>query len=175
LKVTVSEWNWEGAPENPTKEERIKHYMESDDGRPRLHKMLGFQDWVDLQNIIDYELGAKDSLSPDDLDDCILELPMAGLRPVFPAPDIQSIMSVCRESHNATSKIYNKSFATCAAFPETLFDFRKDTLYLRYDTFTCVLPNLNDILEPFLSITDSESLANVDNLAILLDPNLDQA
>ncbi|TVY16332.1 hypothetical protein LARI1_G007561 [Lachnellula arida] len=84
------------------------------------------------------------------------------------------ILFVCRESYHITSKIYQQTFATETAFAETYFDFKRDTLYLRYDTLKDLTPpyveadrDFDDLPYSLIGITDLEK---VTNLAILVDP-----
>jgi hypothetical protein len=80
-----------------------------------------------------------------------------------------STLFACRESHQVASKFLIPSFACPSSIPETYFDFRVDTLYLRFNTFV-----FNGIYEFFFdeieSIYDTDNVRQVQNLAVFLDP-----
>lgn len=79
----------------------------------------------------------------------------------------------CRESHQVTSKFFVPSFAFASSIPEIYFDFRVDTLYLRFDTF--VFDDTNEtefgyFIDELESICDTDQVGKVRNLAVFLDP-----
>ncbi|KAF8861544.1 hypothetical protein BDZ45DRAFT_258901 [Acephala macrosclerotiorum] len=93
-----------------------------------------------------------------------------------------SLLFTCRESYNVASKFYVLSFTQATSIPETYFDFHKDTLYLRYDTFTLLERDdaflgdwLDDWFDDFIGelecTHDSYNLRRVQNLALLLEPS----
>jgi hypothetical protein len=175
LKVTLGEWNWKDCPDNPTREDRIKNYNKGGKYDRRIHKLLGFESWEDDYRPVEDLGGLKGLLAntpSEEFDDKVLRNPMPGFRSARRPTQILSVMTACRESYNAASHLYEKIFGTHAAFPETFFDFRRDTLYLRHDIFSKVDPEFDTLLEPLLSVTDTESLARVQNLAILMDTDI---
>jgi hypothetical protein len=172
LKITLGESRWGGCPEIPTRRDFIDYYMEYENGRPRLCKVLGFEDLSELQGIIFLHLPKEErriARHETNLNAWIPFLPMPGLRSALPSLQIQSIMLSCRESHVVASRFYKRAFGTHAGLPETYFDFQRDTLYLRSDTFQDNdYTNREEMLGPLLSVADT-SLAKVEMLAIFSD------
>jgi hypothetical protein len=128
LKTTLGESRWGGCPENPTRRDFIDHYMEYEDGRPRLSKVLGFEDLSELQDRIFLHLTEEErriARHETNLNAWIPFLPMPGLRSALQPLQIQSIMLSCRESHFVASRFYKRAFGTHAGFPETYFDFQR--------------------------------------------------
>jgi hypothetical protein len=86
-----------------------------------------------------------------------------------------STLFACRKSHQITSKFLVPCFAFASSIPETYFDFRVDTLYLRFDTFVFHDTNEDDnefqyFIHELESIYDTDHVLKVRNLAISLDP-----
>jgi hypothetical protein len=82
-----------------------------------------------------------------------------------------STLFACRESHSVASKVLIPSFAFASSIPEIYFNFQIDTLYLRSDTF--VFDDTKEFqyfIEEIESIYDIDHIRQVQNLAILLDP-----
>lgn len=174
--VAVGEWNWEGAPENPTREERIKYFMELDNGRRRLYTMLGLRDWKDLEDLVGYDPWIDPHFSitgPDSLDDwtlgLILELLMPKIEVSGPAAQItSSILTAYREAYTVISSPYSNIFATRVTAANTLFDFERDTLYVRHNSEHNKREEaFGFMLEPLLCKTDVDSFPKLRHLAFL--------
>jgi hypothetical protein len=87
-----------------------------------------------------------------------------------------SVLFACRESYSVASKFYIPSFAFADSIPETYFDFQRDTLYLRFDTFALLSWDdwFSGTMDELEYLYDSANLKRVQNVAVLLDPNPDQ-
>ena len=87
-----------------------------------------------------------------------------------------SVLFACRESYSAASKFYIPSFAFSDSIPETYFDFQRDTLYLRFDTFALFPWDdcYSQTMDELECLYDSANLKRVQNLAVFLDPDPDQ-
>ncbi|TVY41172.1 hypothetical protein LOCC1_G006672 [Lachnellula occidentalis] len=131
-----------------------------------LERTLG--EWIEDEGL-DEELFAGENKDDD----------MLGITSDCKPPQI---LFVCKESYRVASKVYQRAFAMQASamqasFPETYFDFKRDILYLRYDTLKYLAlsyeknPNhpreLDELPDLLINITDLEK---VTNLAILVDP-----
>ncbi|KUJ10577.1 uncharacterized protein LY89DRAFT_760559 [Mollisia scopiformis] len=82
-----------------------------------------------------------------------------------------SPLFACRESHHVALKFFVPCFAFASSIPETYFDFRTDTCYLRFDAFA---DDCADVFEFFIQrlerIYDTDHVRQVQNLAVLLNP-----
>jgi hypothetical protein len=87
-----------------------------------------------------------------------------------------SVLLACRESYDVSSKFYIPSFAPADSTPATYFDFQRDTLYLRFNTFALVSDGdwYGNTMDELEYLYDSANLMRVQNLAVLLDPEPDQ-
>jgi hypothetical protein len=100
------------------------------------------------------------------IEERLMDFPMPGITTRSPPPQI---FFTCRDSYKVASRLYPKMFGTLGTFAETYFNPRQDTLYLRYDTFSYVLPRVfGSAVATLNTMTDVESLKSVENVAILL-------
>jgi hypothetical protein len=177
LQMRVGEWNWPGAPENPSEQDRVDYLTEempADQGyvgrtSTRIQRMLGYFSLEEVDILVPEGYYFEPPSDGDFYIENNLDLPMPGIMSPCPPP---SVLFVCRESYEIASEVYKKIFATHAAFAETYFSPRRDTLYLKYDTFSYItLRVFHNALCPLDSITDVDSLKSVESLAILADPD----
>jgi hypothetical protein len=128
-------------------------------------------EWLEKEN---EEQFPKDGLRPSSLEESLADEyaePMLGISSDTQPP---SILFASRESYGVASKRYRREFRMAGSFPETYFDFRRDVLYLRYDTMEYNGQKygenpLLDVLRCLVGMADSQLLSKVENLALLVD------
>jgi hypothetical protein len=90
-----------------------------------------------------------------------------------------SVLFACRESYSVASKVYVPSFGFATSIPETYFDFQRDTLYLRCNTFGLFYEEAegswDETIDELDRLYDRVNVARVQNLAILLHPDPEEA
>jgi hypothetical protein len=117
----------------------------------------------------------KDEIADDLVPNPSVDDDLMGIRSACRPPQI---LSVCKESHSVTSKHYKKVFGRRASSPKTYFDFQRDILYLRHDTFpgyvkehnlSCDNAKVKSMLSSLGECTDVETPRKVENVALLVD------
>lgn len=96
--------------------------------------------------------------------------PFLGFRANTVTPQI---LFVCREAHLPASENYIRGFTTQAAFGETYFDYRRDTIYISdhdligFSYTTCL--SFERLARTLLGVCDRETLGKIENLALTWD------
>ncbi|KAF4624893.1 hypothetical protein G7Y89_g13277 [Cudoniella acicularis] len=138
-----------------------------------VQNLLGLSSVTELQAFIRITSGetydtSLAGIEEDDTFHTILEMPMLGIGSNQEPP---AILFACKESHRFASRFYRKAFTTDVGIPETFFDFQRDTFYIRFNSFSCDAVGFENILQTAMNIVDTKNVENVENLAILLDPD----
>lgn len=84
--------------------------------------------------IVERRVKRRDNRTPDTPFWCRDDL-LAAMLALWSHSKAPSTLLACKESNQVASKCYVPSFAFAGSISETYFDFHRDTLYLRFDTF----------------------------------------